>query len=443
MRSSICIACLALVFGSSNVARAQGSSGAVTPQTASSSAAAPKATAHLQVPSAASVIATAVPSDLTAPTSPQPASTDLELGGCRDDWPSDRARPQLVETFPKRGVAGHVARLDLLVEHFPGELVFPAGLETMQMMIGESSDERALLSEAQFKVPDPKSEVKPTLQRPDPKGTGRVKTQLSFPFIALPKQAGRFELTLPRLPISVARASGQVHTICTQPHVITVEDPLASQAQAEKKPDPELRSQIEVWTALRDFVLHAAWVVPLVLLMGWLLYHYRDRFRKKPVPPPPIPPWERARGQLSHLEAKGLLQAGAFEEYLDGVTDTLREYLGFRYGFDGLECTTRELLRQLGGRASDFSEEQSVRTLLQRADLVKFARRAPTEEECREAMQAARRIIDVTTPAPSLDPRSPSGVVAPVSRTARGEVRRPDSEQRRPGSPRSRHEEER
>jgi hypothetical protein len=363
------------------------------------------------------------PSAAAVSALPPPVASDVDAGGCQDDWPGDRARPQVVETFPKRGLAGHVARLDLSVEHFPGELVFPAGLETMQMMIGETSDERARLNEAQFKVPDPKSEVRPTLLRPDTKGTGRVKTQLSFPFIPLPKQAGRFELTLPRLPISVARASGQVHTLCTQPHVMTVEDPLASQAQPEKKPDPEPRSQIEVWTALRDFVLHAAWVVPLVLLLGWLLYRYRDRFRKKPVPPPPIPPWERARGQLAHLEAKGLVQAGAIEEYLDGVTDTLREYLGFRYGFDVLECTTRELLRQLGGRASDFPEEQSVRTILQRADLVKFARRAPTEEECREAMQATRRIIDVTTPAPSLDPRSSGGFVPKPQRPDQGRSR--------------------
>lgn len=371
----------------------------------------------------ASPAPSADPSAAAASALPPPVASDVDAGGCQDDWPGDRARPQVVETFPKRGLAGHVARLDLSVEHFPGELVFPAGLETMQMMIGETSDERARLNEAQFKVPDPKSEVRPTLLRPDTKGTGRVKTQLSFPFIPLPKQAGRFELTLPRLPISVARASGQVHTLCTQPHVMTVEDPLASQAQPEKKPDPEPRSQIEVWTALRDFVLHAAWVVPLVLLLGWLLYRYRDRFRKKPVPPPPIPPWERARGQLAHLEAKGLLQAGAFEEYLDGVTDTLREYLGFRYGFDGLECTTRELLRQLGGRASDFPEEQSVRTILQRADLVKFARRAPTEEECREAMQATRRIIDVTTPAPSLDPRSSGGFAPKPQRPDQGRSR--------------------
>lgn len=365
---------------------------------------------------------TSAPSALAAvPDVPVPSAEPSPDGeGCRDDWPTDRARPQLTERFPKRGVSGHVVRLELDVQHFPGELVLPAGLETMQMMLAEASDERQRLSEAKFKLPDPKSDVKPTLTRPAgapssgdgalQRGNERVTTKVTFPLIPLPAEAGRFELTLPRLPIAIARASGQVHTVCTQPHVITVEDPLASSANVEKKPNPEPRPQIEVWTALRDFVLHALWIAPLVLLAAGLLYRYRDRFKRRPAPPPPVPPWERARGQLSHLESKGLLSTGAFEEYLDGVTDTLREYLGLRYGFDGLECTTRELLRQLGTRASDFSEEQGVRTLLQRADLVKFARRAPSEEECRDAMLVTRRIIDVTTPAPSLDPRKPAMV---------------------------------
>lgn len=334
-----------------------------------------------------------------------PAAAPSEAGDCQDDWPTDRERPKLVERFAKRGTSGHVTRLELDIEHLPGEVVFPAGLEAMLLMSGELTQERERLTEAQFKLPNAKSEIKPTLQRPAKDAQGRVKTLLTFPLIPLPKEAGRFELTLPRLPISISRASGQVHTICTQPHVITVEDPLASEAAPDKKPNPEPRSQLEIWRSLRDGVLTALWVIPLVLLLGWLLYHYRAMFRKKVVPPPPIPPWERARGQLSHLESRGLLPAGEFEEYLDGVTDTLREYLGGRYGFDGLECTTRELLRQLGSRASDFSEEQLVRTILQHADLVKFARRTPSEDECKDACVATRKIIDLTVPLPSLDPR--------------------------------------
>lgn len=363
--------------------------------------------ALVQTPPALPSSASVAP-DSTLQAAAAPAVDD---GACQDDWPADRERPKLVQRFPKRGISGHVARLELDIEHLPGEVVFPAGLEAMQLMSGELTEERARLTEAQFKLPSAKSEIKPTLERPKGDAQGRVKTLLSFPLIPLPDKAGRFELTLPRLPIAISRASGQVHTICTQPHVITVEDPLASEATPDKKPNPEPRSQLEIWTSLKNFVLNALWVIPLVLLLGWLLYRYRDAFKKKVVPPPPIPPWERARGQLLHLESQGLLQAGEFEEYLDGVTDTLREYLGGRYGFDGLECTTRELLRQLGSRATDFSEEQLVRTILQHADLVKFARRTPSEDECKSAFAATKKIIDLTVPTPSLDPRAAGAAI--------------------------------
>ena len=326
------------------------------------------------------------------------SSTDAGAESCRDTWPEDRARPKFIERFPLRGTSGHVAMLELDVEHLPGESVFPAGLE-----FREDDMLHDLLNNASFRLPALASDVKPTLKR----GTENNKTvtEVRLPVIVLPAEAGRKELTLPRLPVAIARASGQVHTICTQPHVITVEDPLASVPDPQAKPDPEPRPQIEVWTTLRDIVLTLLWALPLAFLIAWLLFRYRDKLKKRTPPPPPIPPWETARRQLSELEHRGLLEKEEFELYLDTVCDILREYVGERYGFEGLESTTRELLRQLEQRAPHFPEGDGVKTVLQRADLVKFARRIPSEEECRDALLLMRRILDKTVPAPSLDPR--------------------------------------
>jgi len=318
---------------------------------------------------------------------------------CVDTWPKDRARPRFVERFPKRGVSGHVAVLELDIEHLPGETVFPAGLN-----FNKSAEDAKPITDAEFAVVDRDSEVVPTMKREA--ADGKVTTSVRLPLIALPSEAGKKELTLPPLAIAVARASGQVHTICSQPHVITVEDPLASVAAPEAKADPEPRVQIEVWTLLRDIVLTLLLALPIAALVAWFLYRMRGKWRKAPPPPPPIPAWEVARSRLAALEARGLLRDGQFEEYLDEVCDALREYLGGRYGFYGLESTTRELLRLLNSRAPDFSEEQDVRTILQRVDLVKFARRIPSEEECEDAMRLIRRIIEKTVPSPVLDPRA-------------------------------------
>lgn len=315
--------------------------------------------------------------------------------GCDDTWPEERERPEFVERFPQRGVSGHVTMLELDIKHLPGESVFPAGLE-----FKEDDLLHQLLQGASFRLPAPESEVSPQLERK--RGDDGMQTTVRLPLIALPDEAGRKVLTLPRLPVAVARASGQVHTICTQPHVITVEDPLASVAEPQLQADPEARVQIEVWTTLRDIVLTLLWALPVALLVAWLFVRYRDKLKKRTPPPPPIPPWEVAYQQLQQLEREGLLVAEEFEAHLDRVCDILREYVGGRYGFEGLESTTRELLRQMEERAPHFPEEESLRTVLQRADLVKFARRSPTEEECRDALLLTRRILDKTVPSPGV-----------------------------------------
>ncbi len=320
------------------------------------------------------------------------AQAEEEAEGCVDSWPEDRARPVLREHFPTRGTSGHVSVLEIEVQHLPGETVFPAGIA-----LDSKSDEADRLKSASFYFPHPTSDVKPKLERAAAeKGKDKTSTKLKIPLIPLPKEAGRKELTLPRLPIAVSRSSGQVHTICTDPHVITVEDPLASSQGAEPKPDPPPRPQIEVWEAARDVVLALLIALPIAALLAWAFFRFRKKFRRVPAPPPPRPPWETAIATLDAIERKGLLQKEEYEQYLDEVSDALRAYLGDRYGFDGLESTTRETLRQLAVLASDFDDERAVRTILQGADLVKFARRPPVEEECKEAMSETRRIVRAT-----------------------------------------------
>lgn len=324
-----------------------------------------------------------------------------EESGCVSTWPEDRARPEFTEHFPIRGTSGHVSVLEITVSHLPGETVFPGGIALVS-----SSDESEWLKAAEFRFPHPESDVKPRIERSEiQKGKNQTTTKVQIPLIPLPSEAGRKVLTLPRLPVAVSRASGQVHTICTDPHVITVEDPLASSPQAEAKPNPEPRPQIEVWETLRDAVLALLIALPIAALLAWAFFRFRKSFKRATPPPPPRPAWEVAFARLDAIEGKKLLEKEEYEQYLDEVSDALREYLGDRYGFDGLESTTRETLRQLAVLAPDFDDERAVRTILQRADLVKFARRPPVEEECREAMSETRRMVRKTVIAPALDPR--------------------------------------
>ena len=321
---------------------------------------------------------------------------------CTETWSAGREKPRISEKFPGKGTAGHVAELTLEIAHLPGESVLPAGLS----LNAESSEGKELIA-AQFRWPDALSKTQPVVARADE--GGKTVTTVRIPLIPLPSNPGRVELTLPSFPVSVARASGRLEDLCTQPHTIVVEDALASNPEATLRPDPDARPQLEIWTAARDATFALLAALPLALLLVWIIRKFWPLLRRPPAPEKPLPPWEKALLALAAIDSEGLLERSDFETYLDRVSDTLREYLGNRYGFDGLESTTRETLRLLE-QTQKFEFEREVRTILQRADLVNFARRLPERDECIEAMGQTRRIIQSTTPAPTLDPRATPGL---------------------------------
>lgn len=316
---------------------------------------------------------------------------------CVEQLEGGRTRPVIAETFPAKGIAGHVAWLRLEVRHQAGEAVYPAGFE-----LNAASDEAAELARAGFLLPDAKSQAHPRITKT---AGAETTTVVEIPFVPLPKEAGRVSLTLPALPIDFSSASGRVDRLCSAPHALEVEDPGASTAELVAKPDPEPRPQEEVWTAARDLVTGLLVALPLVLALVLAIRKLAPKLaRPKKLPPPPLP-WETALAELRRVEADRLLESERYEEHLDRVSDALRAYLGHRYGFDGLESTTRELLRQLMEKASDFPFEREVRTILHRADLVKFAKKPPEREECRDAFADTLRVVEQTIPARTLDPR--------------------------------------
>jgi hypothetical protein len=319
---------------------------------------------------------------------------------CEETYPSEQDKPQLESSFPLKTTAGFATTLTIKVKHFPGETVLPGGLHW-----NPDSPEYKAITEAQFAVPDKSSTVQPKVQVGAPNPSQRTETIVTIPFVPLPKAPGPASLTLPPLPIAISRASGQMGQLCTSPHVLSVEDPTANVPSAELRKDPEPLSQREIWTQARDITTVALIAVPTAIALAILLNRLWPKLKKTPPPPPPVPPWRKALEQLVTIEHQGLLESGRAAEYIDRVSDTLREYLGARYGFDGLESTTREVLRQMTEKAPDFRFETEVRGILQRSDLAKFARRVPDGAECRDALFETRRIVERTTPAPVLDPR--------------------------------------
>jgi hypothetical protein len=313
---------------------------------------------------------------------------------CVETAPEGGVRPEMVDTFPERGLSGYAIPLHVVVSHGKGETVLPRGLDLQ----GESDTAKAL-KEAGFVFPDQDGGAPARLSTFDADAkTGQRQTTLDLPLLALPTEPGRHKLVLPPLPVSIARANNDVVTLCTKPHTITIEDPIASTPQAQPKNNPPPRPQREEWTLLEQGLKWGALSILVGAAVAWFLYRWSKRVRPVPPPPPPRPPWEVALERLDEVRHAGLLETGRLSEFFDRVNDAVREYLGARFGFDGLESTTDETLAALRKAPHFGLPLPELAGFLQECDLVKFADVTPSLEECERALMQAERVVRTTMP---------------------------------------------
>jgi hypothetical protein len=319
---------------------------------------------------------------------------DHVWASCAEHVPSGVAKPRLVERFAARGLSGYALPLELTLEHGKGEVVLPDGLR-----VQSGGDAARALTEAGFYLPDPDGGAGPRVVRTDLDAT-RSRTDVTISVVALPKTPGRQTMTLPPLPIAVARASGDVVTLCTAPHAIRIEDPTSSVADPTPHPNPASRVQREEWVLARQITVAALIAAAAAALLTWLVMKWLRRPRPAKPPPPPRPPWEVAWEELRAVRFAGLVPQGRYAEHFDRVSDALRKYLGGLYGFDGLETTTFEMELVLRSITPRIPELETIGQFLERCDLVKFARYAPSEDDCAHALDEAERLVSATMPAP-------------------------------------------
>lgn len=128
------------------------------------------------------------------------------------------------------------------------------------------------------------------------------------------------------------------------------------------------------------------WLLALALAAAAAFYLYRRRRRGLPAGAAaawldPRDPYQRARDRLAGLEKSPLAAAGRLKEFYTGLTSVLRLYLAEEFGIDAAQMTTSVLGRELKRTGTDIKTALRVRELLQKSDLVKFARLKPGDAE--------------------------------------------------------------
>lgn len=137
------------------------------------------------------------------------------------------------------------------------------------------------------------------------------------------------------------------------------------------------------WTALVLNIL--AWLLAGIALAAWMRLSDPRLITRRVVVRPPTPPHVTAVANIERIRRE---ESADLKAYYMQLTGTLREYIECRFGFNAKEMTTSEIVDRLTHSHDDgaLAELQSV---LRMADLVKFAKLAPsTADRDHNLMQA-------------------------------------------------------
>lgn len=142
-------------------------------------------------------------------------------------------------------------------------------------------------------------------------------------------------------------------------------------------------------------------IVLVVLIVAYIIYRYFFKNRGKPQQPrmkiePPRPAHLMALEKLKLLEEQRLWQSGEEKLYYIALSNIIRNYLERRYHIFALENTTPDLLRDVKQLHLRKPAYEKLELLLERSDLVKFAKFHPLPEENQRSLELAYEFVDET-----------------------------------------------
>ena len=221
------------------------------------------------------------------------------------------------------------------------------------------------------------------------------------------------ELSFPSLDVEVVETGGEATTLTTEEVPVAIE----SVGRDEGGDIRDIKGPLAIPFAVVTLLPWLAAALAIAAGAAWIYRRYRRRSQPEALVPAlsPRPAHEVAREALEALEAARLLERGEVKTYHIRLSDILRVYIEGRFRVEAMEMTTGEVLDGLRRADTDGGVVADVRRLLDRCDLVKFAKLRPATPECRELLPLARRVVDVTAP---VEPAPAGPAAIPAEQTA-------------------------
>lgn len=209
-------------------------------------------------------------------------------------------------------------------------------------------------------------------------------------------EAGSFDLE-PLILTYNSDLDGDLKIIRTNPLLLDFQTVAVDTANSDIM---DIKPPIQIPFGIEDLLpylimIFGAFVIYYILI---LVFGKRRKFTEKQTPKfdPRIPADLEALEALQRLERENLWQIAKFKQYHSRLTDILRVYIHRRYHINALEMTSGELVDELKRYESNQEIIKIINDILNIADLAKFAKYSPTDDENINAIKNGIQFINMT-----------------------------------------------
>jgi hypothetical protein len=201
---------------------------------------------------------------------------------------------------------------------------------------------------------------------------------------------------IPSIPIQT-KTNGIIDTIFSKAMQLTVISPMLDST----KNIAPIKDILPEDMSFQEDILPVLVGIFVILILITIIYYYTKKQKQKNISQiveekPKLPAHIIAYLKLKKLEEQEFWQKGNFKTYHSEVSYTMREYLENRFEIPALESVTAEIMTDLNGFEIETKQIINLKSILQIADLVKFAKLVPSETEHRQAMDFSLEFVEIT-----------------------------------------------
>ncbi|MCT4616478.1 MAG: hypothetical protein N4A49_16605 [Marinifilaceae bacterium] len=154
------------------------------------------------------------------------------------------------------------------------------------------------------------------------------------------------------------------------------------------------------WDEAVHYILIGVGILLALIIITLAVLYFVYKRKKKPIfskPEIKEPPHVIAFRELDRIKTEKLWQNGFIKEFHSEITRVLREYIDYKYDLNTIESTTDETLDQVRAELGESVWFNDLKTVLERADLAKFAKMQPLPNENEESFIKSFGIVETST----------------------------------------------